>query len=318
MASKFYAGMTNVVEALNQMWAAFSAGPFNALPLTGGSLTGPVASTSTIAAVGMTATTLTALTTLTAGPVSTASIRHQLYRNIGQSGEMLFIGRTLGTQPCIAVTGSNGEGGWSDTGSVLFVGKNGFYNRSISTAGTINTGGADYAEYVRKCSDCGEIIKGQVVGLDANGLLTDLWDRAIAFIVKSTDPSFVGGDTWSQSLGPRPLQPCRIDATDDDAGENDLDWAVRYAAYVGAVADWDAAHEAVRQTVDRIAFAGQVPVNVLGATPGQYIVPIQDGDGITGAAMHLADMSMAQYANAVGKVIAIEEDGRARIIVKVA
>lgn len=50
MASKFTAGMTNVVQVLNEMWAAFAAGPYNALPLTGGTLTGPVSSTSTITA----------------------------------------------------------------------------------------------------------------------------------------------------------------------------------------------------------------------------------------------------------------------------
>ena len=48
MASKFTAGMKNVVEALNEMWAVFAAGPFNALPLTGGNLTGPVSSSSSI------------------------------------------------------------------------------------------------------------------------------------------------------------------------------------------------------------------------------------------------------------------------------
>lgn len=42
MASRFYAGMKNVVQALNEMWDAFAAGPFNALPLTGGTLTGGV------------------------------------------------------------------------------------------------------------------------------------------------------------------------------------------------------------------------------------------------------------------------------------
>ena len=42
MASKFTAGMKNVVEVLNQMWDAFAAGPYNALPLTGGTLTGIV------------------------------------------------------------------------------------------------------------------------------------------------------------------------------------------------------------------------------------------------------------------------------------
>ena len=36
------------------------------------------------------------------------------------------------------------------------------------------------------------------------------------------------------------------------------------------------AQEAARQTVDRIAFAGQVPVNVTGATPGQYIIPVNN------------------------------------------
>ena len=40
MASKFTAGMKNFVEVLNQMWDAFAAGPYNALPLTGGTLTG--------------------------------------------------------------------------------------------------------------------------------------------------------------------------------------------------------------------------------------------------------------------------------------
>lgn len=48
MAMKFLPGMTNVLEVLNQMWDAFAAGPYNALPLTGGTLAGPVASSSTI------------------------------------------------------------------------------------------------------------------------------------------------------------------------------------------------------------------------------------------------------------------------------
>ena len=42
MANKFTAGMTNFVEILNQMWAAFAAGPYGALPSTGGTLTGPL------------------------------------------------------------------------------------------------------------------------------------------------------------------------------------------------------------------------------------------------------------------------------------
>lgn len=42
MANKFTAGMQNVVQALNEMWAAFAAGPYGALPSTGGTLTGPL------------------------------------------------------------------------------------------------------------------------------------------------------------------------------------------------------------------------------------------------------------------------------------
>lgn len=40
MANKFFPRMPNLVEVLNQMWNAFAAGPFNALPLIGGVLTG--------------------------------------------------------------------------------------------------------------------------------------------------------------------------------------------------------------------------------------------------------------------------------------
>jgi hypothetical protein len=48
-------------------------------------------------------------------------------------------------------------------------------------------------------------------------------------------------------------------------------------------------------------------------------VPIEAADsGIEGIARDEADLTLAEYMRAVGKVIAIEDDGRARIIVKVA
>lgn len=50
MADKFYDGMPNVNEELNKMNTAFEKGPFNALPLTGGTLTGAVTSTANITA----------------------------------------------------------------------------------------------------------------------------------------------------------------------------------------------------------------------------------------------------------------------------
>jgi hypothetical protein len=81
---------------------------------------------------------------------------------------------------------------------------------------------------------------------------------------------------------------------------------------------WRLRMEAARSTVDRIAFCGQVPVNLLGATAGQYIVPVNDNGAIKGIAKNEADLTMSDYIKSVGKVIAIEADGRAKIIVKVA
>ncbi|MBB5609806.1 MULTISPECIES: tail fiber domain-containing protein [unclassified Janthinobacterium] len=40
MADYFYDGMPNVNERLNQLYSAFAAGPYNALPLVGGTITG--------------------------------------------------------------------------------------------------------------------------------------------------------------------------------------------------------------------------------------------------------------------------------------
>jgi len=170
-------------------------------------------------------------------------------------------------------------------------------SRSINASGTVNASGADYAEYMTKAGNF-DIAKGSVCGVTADGLLTLVYSNAISFLVKSTNPSYVGGDTW----GNEDVVGLKPDANDADA-----------------LAQWEAELETARQKVDRIAFAGQVPVNVTGATPGQYIVPVESADGgIEGIAKNEADLNLAEYMRAVGKVIAIEDDGRARIIVKVA
>ena len=166
---------------------------------------------------------------------------------------------------------------------VLWVRANNTTSRSINAAGTINASGADYAEYMVKAGNF-TISKGAICGITADGLLTVDYDNAVSFAVKSTNPSYVGGDTWGAGF------------EDDSEGL-----------------------ETARQTVDRIAFAGQVPVNVMSATPGQYIVPAAtENGGIIGISKDEADLTLAEYMRAVGKVIAIEDDGRARIIVKVA
>ena len=160
------------------------------------------------------------------------------------------------------------------------VGRDATTLRSINAGGTVNASGADYAEYMTKAGDFA-LAKGDVCGINADGKLTNVFANAISFVVKSTDPSYVGGDSWGAKFKDNPE-----------------------------------GLEAARQKVDRIAFAGQVPVNVLGATPGQYIVPINNNGAIKGVAV--SNPTFEQYQSAVGKVIAVQDDGRALIIVKVA
>jgi hypothetical protein len=149
------------------------------------------------------------------------------------------------------------------------------------------------------------IKKGDVVGVNAQGLLTNVFTEAVTFVVKSTDPSMVGGDVWGTEETLGATKPTEV--KEDDPG---------YAEYKTALDQFNAKLEEARVHVDRIAFAGQVPVNVLGATPGQYIVPVANEDGsISGQAV--SSPTFEQYMTAVGKVIKVLPDGRARIIVKV-
>jgi hypothetical protein len=241
-----------------------------------------------------------------------------------------------GNRAVLAVLVSNEN--FNGAGTAIYVGRDGATSRSINAGGTVNASGADYAEYMTKSGDF-TVAKGDVVGIDAQGKLTNVFANAISFVVKSTDPSYVGGDTWGneETLGlKKPDAPVRVsdeteqrlvsEATEDQeavyetivtkAGDSDEEWATKEAAYLVEKAVFDAALESARAMVDRVAFAGQVPVNVLGATAGQYIVPVDDNGSIKGQAV--SNPTFEQYQSAVGKVIAIEVDGRARIIVKVA
>jgi len=184
------------------------------------------------------------------------------------------------TYNSVQIFGSNGGDG-NSANCIMRVRGHSSGNRSINAGGSVNATGADYAEYMTKDGEF-IIAKGDICGVTFDGKLTNNFVDAISFVVKSTDPSYIGNDVWG------------IDVENEEQ------------------------REVARQMVDRIAFAGQVPVNVTGATPGQYIVPIQDDGGISGIAKDETDLTLIEYMRAVGKVIAIEDDGRARIIVKVA
>ena len=182
------------------------------------------------------------------------------------------------------------------------VGRNTGTNRSINAGGTINASGSDYAEYMTKSGDF-TIAKGDVCGVNSQGKLTNVFADAVSFVVKSTNPSYVGGDNWDVSIGEKP------------GGYNDNRTEEEIAA---ATVVFEQELETARQAVDRIAFCGQVPVNVTNAIPGQFIIPVETDDGgISGIAKNQADLTFEEYMLAVGKVIAIEDDGRARIIVKI-
>jgi hypothetical protein len=217
------------------------------------------------------------------------------FRSVTTEGNQLsdFDNGTTSVWRTYAVSG----GGLGNAAAAAWkVNRNSSTSRSINAEGTINASGADYAEYMQKAGDF-TIAKGDICGVTVNGLLTNVFADAISFVVKSTNPSYVGNDTWGGEdiVGPKPNA--------DD---------------VELLAQWEIALQVVRQAVDRIAFAGQIPVNVTDATPGQYIIPIEAaGGGITGIAKNEAELTLIEYIGAVGKVVAIENDGRARIIIKI-
>jgi hypothetical protein len=215
---------------------------------------------------------------------------------VGAEGVVYCIMRNNnGTKVNSLVVNSVSTESYNGAVAALWVGRAAANARSINAGGTVNASGADYAEYMTKAGDF-TIAKGDVVGIDANGKLTNVFADSVTFVVKSTDPSYVGGDTWGneESLGLAKLN--------DDATQEEKD-------------TFNAALEAARQLVDRISFSGQVPVNVTGAIAGQYIIPVNNNGLIKGEA--ISNPTFDQYKIAIGKVIAIENDGRAKIIVKV-
>jgi hypothetical protein len=265
--------------------------------------------TSASGTAGNAITFTTAMTLDASGNVSISSGAVTIANTAAENTQIFTISKS-GTPTIAAYLVS--VGGWNGAASGVNMGRNSSTSRSISAGGSINANGADYAEYMTKAGDF-TIAKGDVAGIDANGKLTNVFANAVSFVVKSTDPSYVGGDSWGneETLGVTfPKQPVRAE---DDTDET---FADKEAQYTADKANVDEVLEAARQLVDRIAFAGQVPVNVLGATAGQYIIPVNDNGAIKGEAV--TSPTFEQYQAAVGKVIAIEADGRARIIVKVA
>ena len=153
--------------------------------------------------------------------------------------------------------------------------------RSINAGGTVNASGNDYAEYMTKADGCGTIEKGTVCGINSDGQLTDIFADAHSFVVKSTNPSYVGGDTWGVEFEGDKYE------LDDKGNETLLQ---------------DDELEAARQKVDRIAFSGQVPCAITGnVSVGDYVIPQSKDDGSI-EAIAVSSPTFEQYKTAVGKV----------------
>ena len=171
---------------------------------------------------------------------------------------------------------------WNVADTLMRCGKNGTTGRSINAGGTINASGADYAEYMKKSDSCGTVAKGDVCGVDSTGKLTDVFADALSFVIKSTNPSYVGGDTW---------------------GDVDLGLTEEQT-------------ETERQKYDRIAFSGQVPVNITGSfNVGDYVYPQANGTAIECVAK--SSPTFEEYQLCVGKIWATQDDGRPFVAVKI-
>ena len=202
-------------------------------------------------------------------------------------------------------TNGSSAGGWNGNNTVVYLSKDSGTSRSLNAAGTLNASGADYAEYMVKDVVEEVILKGSIVGIKENGKLTTKWSESKSFMIKSTNPSYVGGDSWG-CVGARPQQP------------KDVDGSLHNEEYQKAMAAYEAKVQAERLKVDRVAYSGQVPVNVFGAAAGDYIVAAEgQADSITGVVVRAESLSFPEYTRAVGRVIKLLDDGRAFVNVMV-
>lgn len=239
------------------------------------------------------------------------SIRAWFSSNTGAEGEAIatFVGQDA---PFATIRTAKGSG--ANSADCFFsMTKNSITNRTINAAGTINASGADYAEYMYKADNCDEIQKGEIVGVNSEGQLTKQYDESVSFVVKSTEPSVVGGDTWfSEEFRETEPQYSFDKELAEDATQNEIDEFNRLksehiaqlkseiTSYKQRKADFDERMELARQKVDRIAFCGQVPISYV-AEVGDYIIPTRDSDGSICIETTRAP-NFEQYLKCVGKV----------------
>jgi hypothetical protein len=245
---------------------------------------------------------------------------------------------------CFIVTARGaGASGWGSPNSIVRVGSSEATGRSLNAGGTLNASGADYAEYFEVIEPLhGAVAKGDVLGVNANGFLTNVFADVVGpFLVKSTSPNLVGNDKWSRAEviaekygveipGDEPDDPGELDPRSESESDRSFQnratdhekqceqYQTDYAAWAPIKAAFDTAVEAERARWDRMALRGQVPANVQAtdADIGKHVVPGPDADGGIALAM-IADaaISFDEYRRALGRVISVGTDGRAIVLV---
>jgi hypothetical protein len=95
--------------------------------------------------------------------------------------------------------------------------------------------------------------------------------------------------------------------------------ATTWAEYEAALSSYNELLDEARQPFDRIAYCGKVPLNLTGATPGQWVIVSASGSGgIEPLALDYAATTQEQRDRfCIGTVNRILDDGRAEIVVRV-
>ena len=205
----------------------------------------------------------------------------QAIRFRNSAGENLLIGNQDST-----VTGASTSAGVA----VLYVGHDTSTSRSINATGTVNASGADYAEWMQiaDSSNKSDMQKGSVVGIDNNGKVTTKFNEAHSFVIISTDPSFIGGDTHFSD----------VPTVEEDKTLPDKE---RLEKYKTDIKSQKKIRDKVLEKLTVIAFSGITPV--VGLTDwnvGDYVVPINNKNKID--ILAVTNPSFEQYKVAVGKV----------------
>jgi len=89
--------------------------------------------------------------------------------------------------------------------------------------------------------------------------------------------------------------------------------------YAALASSHEERHQAAREKVDRIAYAGKVPVNGVtvakGAAVGDYVLPKKQSVGIVAEVVARAGATVEQRLDAVGFIKSFEPKGKKRAIV---